>query len=327
MRNVLAAAIICLICTLAQPGVAAQVPESAGWSLTVVGDMMFDRHVREVLRTKGPTYPFSSIQPVLRDSDVVLGNLEGPITSNRTVATDSRLVFTFDPAVAPLLKQVGFTTVSLANNHTLNFGQAGLTSTRQTLQRAGVEYFGDPKNRTGYHLTKTLGQRQVTFLGYHGLVPGIDTVLLDIQRAHAKGEFIIVMSHSGTEYKLGVSAGQQRDYRRLIDAGADLVIGAHPHVVEPLEIYRGKLIAYSLGNFLFDQYFSADTQQGLLLKFYFSPAGTAVRIMPLEQIKTQVVLASGTTKTHLLERLAANSTVPTTAHETIRSGRLFIPTQ
>lgn len=295
--------------------------------MTVVGDMMFDRHVREVMRTKGPTYPFASIQSVLKNSDVVLGNLEGPITSNRSVATDSRLVFTFDPTVAPLIKKVGFTTVSLANNHTLNFGSNGLTSTRQILQRAGIEYFGDPKNRTGYHLTKTLGQRQVTFLGYHGLASGIDTVILDIQQAHAKGEFVVVMAHSGIEYKLGFSAGQQRDYRRFIDAGADLVIGAHPHVVEPLEIYRGKLIAYSLGNFLFDQYFSADTKQGLLLKFYFSPAGISVRIIPLEQVRTQVVLASGITKQRLLDRVAANSSIPTAARDTIRSGRLFIPTK
>ncbi len=308
----------------AQPVQAAQVPAAASWSLTAVGDIMLDRHVREQMKVKGNMYPFAKIAPQLKGAEVVLGNLEGPITANRSVATNNHLVFTFEPTVAPILKRVGLTTLSLANNHTLNFGQSGLISTRAALKKSGLEYFGDPKNRTGYHLTKTINHQQVVFLGYHGLVGGLDTVLLDVQRAHQKGEYVMVMAHSGVEYSLMFTARQQQDYRRLIDAGADLIIGAHPHVVEPLEVYHGKLIAYSLGNFIFDQYFSADTQQGLLLNMIFSSSTMTINIIPLLASNGQVAAAVGTVKTKLLERLAKSSVVTSAVRDNIRAGSFII---
>ncbi len=296
------------------------------WTLTTVGDIMLDRYVHSAMLKNGAMFPFAKITNELKGSDVALGNLEGPFTANRSIATNTKLIFTFDPKYASTLKQVGFTTLSLANNHTLNFSQAGLQSTRTTLQKSGLDFFGDPQNKTNYHLTKTLGGRQVTFLGYHGLVGGLDSVLTDIHRAHQKGEYVIIMAHAGTEYNLKFSSAQQRDYKQLIDAGADMVLGAHPHVVEPIEIYKGKLIAYSLGNFVFDQYFSADTQQELMLKMKFTNTAVTVTLVPLMSIRSQVQVATQRMSATMLNRLATSSIVPTNIRQNIRDGQFTLST-
>lgn len=284
---------------------------------------MYDRWVRSLAEKHGYAYPLENITPALT-GDVVVGNLEGPITSNASVATDTHLVFTFDPKTAPVLRQAGFTTLSLANNHTLNFGQSGLTTTRAALDRAGLASFGDPRNRSGYTYTRNINGQRVALVGYHGLAAGLETVVSDVQEARANSDVVIVMAHGGSEYNLGFTTKQQHDYHALIDAGADLVIAAHPHVVEPLEIYHHKLIAYSLGNFIFDQYFSADTQQGLLMHLTFGSELT-VTLAPLDLTKSQPKVAESTLARTLLQRLASTSIATNDQLAMIRSGTLTLP--
>jgi poly-gamma-glutamate synthesis protein (capsule biosynthesis protein) len=257
---------------------------------------------------------------------VVLGNLEGPFTnSTKHAVLSTTLSFTFDPPLAPTLKRVGFTTLSLANNHTLNQGQAGLNMTRTTLKKNGLDYFGDPRNGTNYHLTKTINGERVTFLGYDNLDGKITTVLTDIKNAHRKGEYVIVVPHWGAEYQLSIQPKLQQQAKQLIDAGADMVLGGHPHVVEPFEIYKSKFIAYSLGNFVFDQYFSADTQQGLMLKLAFTSSTVKINVIPLASSTSQVAVASGTVKKTLLERIAKNSVVSSSVRRGIRAGSITLP--
>jgi poly-gamma-glutamate synthesis protein (capsule biosynthesis protein) len=297
----------------------------ANWSLTAVGDIMLDRNVWAKIKANGKSFPFAKITNQLKGADVVFGNLEGPFTSSsKHAVSGGALLFNFDPSMAPVLKKVGFTVFSLANNHTLNQGLAGLNSTRTTLAKAGLQYFGDPRNLTNFHLTKTLGGQKVTFLGYHGLSGGFDKVLLDVRRAHAKGEKVIVVPHWGAEYKLNIQPALQRQGKQLIDAGADLVLGGHPHVVEPFEIYKGKFIAYSLGNFVFDQYFSADTQQGLMLKIAVATNKLTINIIPLQSIGSQIRVATGSVKTNLLNRIAKNSVVSAANKTAIKRGQITV---
>lgn len=320
VRHQLTCLIIGVCLVVARPVLAAD-----NWSLTAVGDIMLDRYVRQMMLKNGPLYPFSAIHDQLQNADLVVGNLEGPITTSSKHATaGGSLTFTFDPSTATALQQAGFTALSLANNHTLNFGERGLQSTRQYLQQAGIKPFGDPRNRSHFHLTQIINGQRITLLGYHGLVSGLETVLLDARRAHAKGETVIVFAHTGNEYALRFTARQQRDYRRLVDAGADLVIGSHPHVVQPLEIYHGKLIAYSLGNFVFDQYFSTDTQQQLMLQLQADTRRFAVQLVPLVSIRSQVRLAPAKLGQTVLNRLAQDSIVSTTQRQAIRSGVLTL---
>ncbi len=297
----------------------------SSWTLTAVGDVMLDRYVWTSIKKYGNDYPFRNITSILKGADIVLGNLEGPFTtSTKHAVAYSSLIFNFSPTLAPILKQVGFTTLLLANNHTLNQGQKGLDATRETLKNAGLDYFGDPRNGTNYHLTQTINGERVTFLGYDNLDGKIDTVLTDIRNAHNKGEYVIVVPHWGTEYKLGIQPQLQQQAKQLIDAGADMVLGGHPHVVEPFEIYKGKFIAYSLGNFVFDQYFSVDTQQELMLKLAFTKTSVTIKVIPMQSVSSQPQIASAKTTSTLLNRIADSSAVSTDIRNGIRQGSFTI---
>ncbi len=297
--------------------------ETSAWSLTAVGDIMLDRYVRTILNRRDPLFPFSTIDQYLM-GDLVVGNLEGPFTTAESVATDTHLVFTFDPALAPVLHAAGFTDLSLANNHTLNFGQRGLDNTRQVLAEASLHAFGDPRNAPGYSVTETVGGQPVALIGYHGLSGGLEKVVSEVRQADAAGMFVVVMAHWGNEYQLGVTNRQRDDAHALVEAGADLIIGAHPHVVEPFEIYQQKFIAYSLGNFLFDQFFSDETVHGLLLQFSVAANRISVRLLPTLITSSQILPLDSPAREQLLDRLADNSFVPESLRQSIRDGMLSL---
>lgn len=299
-------------------------PASASWTMTAVGDIMLDRHVRDTLKQKGQLFPFALIKDQFINKDLVLANLEGPFTNSGSVATNEKLIFTFDPAMAPILRQVGFTTFSLANNHTFNFGQAGVANTRQVLQQAGLEAFGDPKNTAGFSLIKEIHDQKIGLIGYHGLVPGLASILQEIRDLKPRVDTLIVMPHWGVEYSLAATTRQRSEAHQLIEAGADIIIGAHPHVVEPVEIYQGKFIAYSLGNFLFDQYFSQDTLEGLLLHITVADHAPTIQFVPVVTKQQQIQLLDGSRKDMMLQRLAQDSLVSDQQKLEIGQGQLVI---
>lgn len=301
--------------------------EPQPWTMLAVGDIMLDRYVRTTMKTKGMDYPFAAIKPTLAGHDVVVGNLEGPFTSHPSVATETHLIFTFDPAVAPILATVGFTDVSLANNHTLNFGQSGLDQTRQVLTSAGIKYFGDPRNKNWFGYIQEVAGRTIAFVGYVGLTKGLDGILSEIKDLRQRADVVIVMAHWGNEYQLNFNNRQQSDAHAMIDAGADLVLGAHPHVVQPFEVYKDKFIAYSLGNFLFDQYFSSDTLEGLMLQLNFSPSQLSIDLIPTVTERGQIHLLTGSRHDSLLSRLAADSVIPDTLRPDIRLGHFILSNQ
>lgn len=302
----------------------AQVVAPTTWTMRIMGDIMLDRYVRASTVTKGKDFPLAKIRDDLAGSDVVVANLEGPFTNQPSVATNSHLIFTFDPAMAPVLKSNGLTMLSLANNHTLNFGRAELDHTRAVLRSNGLDFFGDPSNLHGYGIIKNISGVRVAFLGYHAFAKGLDTILADIQEAKQQADFVVVMPHWGVEYALHFSAKQQQDAHAMIEAGADVVIGAHPHVVEPVEIYQGKFIAYSLGNFLFDQYFSRDTLEGMILSLSITGKNVSVNFIPVKTIKQQVTLLTGQERDALLARIASTSVVTDSQHQDIMAGQLVV---
>ncbi len=243
-------------------------------SMIFVGDIMLDRNVFNAVKRAGLNYefPFLKIAPALAQYDLRIANLEGPMTSTPfNMKRAEAMSFTFNPAFAPALVKY-FDVVSLANNHTYNFQEAGLASTKKFLDAAGVKYFGDPLNRVGL-VSRIIEKNgfKIAFVGYHAFAVPEKIALPIIERAirdaHSKGgaDFVVVMPHWGVEYKPKPSAAQIVAGHRFIDAGADVVIGGHPHVVETVERYKGHEIFYSLGNFIFDQYFSVETMQGMMV--------------------------------------------------------------
>lgn len=251
------------------------------------GDMMFDRSVRAVAKEKGGDFIFSCIDPTLKHADLVVANLEGPITGQKSKSVGSKpagefnYTFTFPTSTAPLLAAHGIHIVNLGNNHVLNFGVGGVASTTKFLAEAGVGYFGDPPvysaasgSFSGVHLT---------FINYNEFGGDASTTLKQVSAARAAGDLPIVYTHWGVEYATTSSPYMRELAHQFIDAGAEIVIGSHPHVVEEREFYEGKYIYYSLGNFIFDQYWNTDVTHGLLVEVELTQKGVEwVEQIPVE---------------------------------------------
>lgn len=263
---------------------------AVGGHATVIfgGDMMFDRSVRAVMDQKGGDFIFSCIDPTLQSADLVIANLEGPITPNDSqslgsaVGSPQNFVFTFSLSTAVLLAAHHIEAVNLGNNHIMNFGASGVRSTTDALNVAQVHYFGDPLKQAVAHVSR--GGVALALINYNEFSSGstASTTIAQIRAARAAGELPVVYTHWGIEYAT-TSPQYVRDLaHRFVDAGAGLVVGSHPHVVEEHEVYRGTYIYYSLGNFIFDQYWNDDVTHGLLLEAVFTPAGVAdIREIPV----------------------------------------------
>jgi len=247
-----------------------------------VGDMMFDRYIREGVRKYGDgdyNYIFSQIKDKLAGYDLVVGNLEGPITDKISVSVGTamddkkNLKFTFDPSVAKALAENNIKLVDLGNNHILNQSEDGIAQTKKYLGEAGVQYFGDTGGDQSPALVKNIGGTKIGFVNYnYSIVGSLEKAIEDIGDLKKKSDIVVVCPHWGTEYKVG-DPGQEikNEAYKFIDAGADAIIGGHPHVIEDSEVYKNKKIYYSLGNFIFDQYFQKETMEGLGVEILIKP--------------------------------------------------------
>ena len=245
-------------------------------SLTVIigGDAMFDRNVRKIGESGGYDQFFSDLSSLFHVADISVVNLEGPVTTNLSKTllpngkTTKELVFTFATTTPEALIRAGISVVSLANNHTDNFGGAGFQETKRWLDASGMKYFGSPWNSSSTEAVIDRGGFHVAFVGYNAFQSGFDRITADVSRLSAEGDFVIVMPHWGEEYAKTHSAKMESQARALIAAGAKAVIGSHPHVIEDRQWISGVPVFYSLGNLLFDQYFSAEVMKGNIVALH-----------------------------------------------------------
>lgn len=281
------------------------------FSILFIGDMMFDREVRNTVNKHGYSYVFGDSPELFAGSDLVIGNLEGPITSNpsKTLLPDGSqipnlLTFTFPPETAMALKQSGVGMVTLANNHEENFGKAGINETKRYLDEAGVSYFGDPENKEEIATTTCRGSICVGLIGYSQFSnPDDSEIIQQIHDLKKKVDFVVVFAHWGEEYNSGIIQSQRMLAHRWIDEGADLIIGAHPHVVEPIETYKGKTIFYSLGNYIFDQYFSFNTTHSIAARIHFSKSSYGYDIVPVQNTGVRISIPDATTSSEILDSI------------------------
>jgi poly-gamma-glutamate synthesis protein (capsule biosynthesis protein) len=224
------------------------------------------------MRRRGNDFPLAPLRELFSQSDLVVANLEGPITENTTKSEGSEIgsrenyFFTFDPSVAQTLKDAGVGMVNLGNNHILNFGKDGVVQTKKYLEASGVGYFGAPTDMENRYWVRDVNGMRIAFVNYNQFVSdGKEKALSDIAQAKTKSDFIVLYTHWGKEYVPALPVIKDVAHA-FIDAGADLIIGSHPHVVQEHEIYHGKTIYYSLGNLVFDQYDSEETRNGLLAR-------------------------------------------------------------
>lgn len=294
-------------------------------TLTIFGDIMLDRRVRKTLDEKGSAYPLVKMERFMMGSDRVIANLEGPFTDNKSVAQPNVLVFTFDPQHAPTLKKFGITSVSLANNHTLNFGGQGLQNTRDVLKKTGIAYFGDPSNKTEISYVEEVGGLKIAHVGYHQFSFGFENVIAEVKRLRPLVDYILVYPHWGEEYETTKPTSRSKqEAHAFIDAGADIILGGHPHVVQPLELYKNKMIVYSMGNFIFDQQFSEDVKTGLSVGLVLSERAVEFHLFPIEHNDMQISLSGARKRDTLLASVAQYSVVSEEIKQQIRDGVVSI---
>lgn len=221
------------------------------------GDVMFDRGVRNIMEKYGRD-PFEYIKKdkdLIDAYDVVIANLEGPIIeTSRALCQQKIYNFQFASNTPQRLKEAGITMVNIANNHANDCLRAGYVSTRKYLDQAGIPYIGNNTLDTSYVVQEIHG-KNIAFIGMDAsveLIP-IENFYPLIKKLKSENDYVVVHIHWGTEYLLNADSNQKNIAHSLIDSGADVVFGHHPHVIEPVEIYKGKAIFYSLGNFVFDQ--------------------------------------------------------------------------
>lgn len=250
-------------------------------TIIFAGDIMLDRSIRSKALQFGYEYLISpSLSDLLQKADIVVANLEGPITNNPSISVGSEVgsrnnyIFTFAPESASFLANKNINLVNLGNNHILNFGPAGLESTYQYLDQAGVAYFGYTgidQPATKYIKIIDKNGYKIGFVNYNQFIwQGEEQAFTDLATVSSEADYVIMYTHWGNEY---VPENQVLIdlAHTFIDAGADMIIGSHPHVITGNEIYQGKPIYYSLGNFIFDQYFDEQVKKGLLLEASISP--------------------------------------------------------
>jgi poly-gamma-glutamate synthesis protein (capsule biosynthesis protein) len=243
-------------------------------TLIVTGDVIPARYVNYKLTLRGDfLYPFRATIDVLRDGDIRFINLETPLLRRCPIVT-SGYQFCGDARFVEALRWAQIDMVNLANNHSGNYGYEGVEETIEHLKAAKIGY-------TGWGEIAYLDVRGVrfAFLGYNGVGAKLDRdkIRRQVTEARRTATVVVVQFHWGKEYvavpaiEPGVAEDDPREIGRLaIDAGADLVVGNHPHVVQGVEVYGGKLITYAHGNFVFDQMFNREVREGVIGRYVFS---------------------------------------------------------
>lgn len=255
------------------------VPSPKPISMIFLGDMMFDRHIRQSVQKLGGYDGLLSpgLQELFAGADLVVGNLEGPVTDQLSksvgsaVGSPANYIFTFDPAVVPFLYAANIRLVNLGNNHILNFGQAGLEQTYTLLEQGQITSFGATGWEAEYqrwHST-TFESVMIAFVNYNQFTPnGYAQAVSDLELVRPTHDLVIVYAHWGNEY-VPENAVLKQQAREFVKAGADVIIGSHPHVVTGNEVIDGKKVYYSLGNFIFDQYFEPAVRAGLVVEMQY----------------------------------------------------------
>jgi len=242
-----------------------------------VGDLGLGRNITSTARVKNDfSWSFLGISPWLLENDFTLANLESPIIADCPEGKTGTFTFCGDPRFLPYLKSNKLV-FNLNNNHILNYGLNGLSQTKTFLS---TDYFYD-----NFYI-KTVNGIKFGFLGYDFITyPKLDKslILARVKAVRPQVDYLIVSIHWGNEYLPQPEAWRIDFAHQLIDAGVDVIHGQHPHVWQGMELYHGKYIFYSFGNFIFDQSWSAATSHSQIARLTFTKDKiTDYKLFPIE---------------------------------------------
>ncbi|NLW59768.1 MAG: CapA family protein [Firmicutes bacterium] len=256
--------------------------------LTLAGDLYPGGHLEKIL-CSDPAYPFRFLQSFCQESDLFFANLETPIATQGQVYVEKTFTFRCAPQVVKTLQAGNINVVSLANNHIMDYGPDALAETIALLEQHNIAYTGAGPNLAAARTPALLEKNglKIAFLAYNntfplefnatatraGTAPGDPRYLrTDVKNARQSADIVVVSFHWSSELLKERKPYQADLAKTAIDAGAHLVVGHHPHVIQGVEVYKHGLIAYSLGNFIFASY-SRRVQDGLLLQVRCTPSG------------------------------------------------------
>lgn len=273
-------------------------------TICAVGDVNFGGRLHYVGQQNGLAYFFKQVKPLLSTADLTVANLECALSDRGSPVPGKKFTFRGSPEAVAVLRWTGIDAVSVANNHARDFGEVAFLDTLEHLNTGGVVYVGGGRGAAEayeHRIVKASG-KNIALLAFCDILPGgwaaadsrpgvasaRNTVrmLEAVRRARKEADLVIVSVHWGIEYDYRPTERQKNLAHALVDAGADLVVGHHPHVVQPLEFYRGALIAYSLGNFVFSPGGSPGLFSCILKVGYCGRAVSEIEIVP-------VVLSNG----------------------------------
>jgi gamma-polyglutamate biosynthesis protein CapA len=278
-------------------------PPAPGVRMLLGGDIMLSRYVGRLAREKhDPTWPLHEVAPLLASADIAFANLESPF-SDQGHGFDKGMVFHAEPEMIAALKTAGLDVVSTANNHVRDCGGHGIEFTLDLLAKNGILATGTATTAKLAHEGVIVARKGVGFgfLGYtfdqsngnHNDVDDrvammdVDQMIADVTSLGQRADVVIVSMHAGNEYQPSPNTLQQRFARAAIDAGASMVVGHHPHVVQTIESYGNGVIYYSLGNLVFDQFQLTKTQRGWIADVRFmGPRMVGYGIIPIDIVNT-----------------------------------------
>ncbi len=277
------------------------------------GDLMLDRDVKKIIKQRGIEYILAELDKknFFDDYDIVSANLEGAVTNNGEYFwPEKKYDFTFLPEDILKLKDYNFNFFNTANNHSYDQGGEGVLQTKENLKNMNFKFSGCMikfKEECSSIILNIKG-RKVAMLGF-SLFNGFDlkkaeNIILKLKR---EVDIIIVNIHWGDEYEIQFNKKQQKIAHKFIDAGVDLIIGHHPHVVEGVEKYKGKYIFYSLGNFIFDQYFSKEVKIELAFSAIFKQGNIEFNLYPIFSDYLKITLLEKEEKNIFFQKLTERS--------------------
>jgi poly-gamma-glutamate synthesis protein (capsule biosynthesis protein) len=291
--------------------------------IQAAGDVMLGGRWEQQMAQDGYYHPFARIAPELKKGDITLVNLEAPLTSRGKEFTDKKYRFRVRPQAVVALKKAGITTVTLANNHSMDYGAVGLQDTLQQLDKAGIDHVGAGENLAAARkaIMYDIRGTKVALLGYSltlplefwagdkraGTAPLLEKMVKDdIGAARKQAAIVVVTVHWGEEGKTQLREYQPRLARMMIDSGADAVIGHHPHILQGIEVYKRGIIFYSLGNFAF-AHKSRIADRTLLVRLRFDGDKRSAELLPVnilhKEVGFQPTLLSGKRGDELMARL------------------------
>lgn len=310
------------------------IPSTEKLKVVAVGDIMLDGTARPVFAQHGYDHAFANVKHLFSGAQIVLGNLEGPLTTRGTAEPKTYAFRSPPDKVSRALKSAGFTVVSLANNHTLDYGVDGLTDTLAALDAVGIAHKGAGRNLAEARraVFQNAAGRRVALLAYSLTLPeeffagpnrpgtafGHEAhVRADITAARRQSDVVLVSFHWGQEGKTVLRDYQVQLGRAAIDAGAAAVLGHHPHILQAVERYKHGVILYSLGNFTFGSY-SKDAKVSAVAELIFDQDRVqTLRLHPINVDNFDVVFqprplagaAADRVVAELIELSAARNTV------------------